>query len=319
MRKHCPKAIKVLSLAVAVIAATVVVIAQPERAQLAPGPGVKGIAYLGAFLGDVTDERARELKLDSTRGVIVGKVVDDGPAARAGLREGDVILMFRNDQIENREHFYRLITEAPPGRIVTLSISRNGEHRRVHVPLGARLGADLLEREQLFDEANSMKLESSRLEADAAKARERGDEKSADELSELATEMLRQSEERRAFIEQQLKEGALPDPATARLRNQGRTATRRMLGVSLLVLTDQLAMFFGVEQKTGLLVTEVKPGGIIERAGIKAGDCITAVNGEKVTSVTELSLVISKANKEATFSVVRDRSELSLKTLLGDK
>ena len=92
-----------------------------------------------------------------------------------------------------------------------------------------------------------------------------------------------------------------------------------MLGVSLLVLTDQLAAFFGVEQKAGLLVTEVKPGGVIERAGIKAGDCITAVNGERVASFTELSLVISKANGQATFNIVRDRAAMSLKAPLDDK
>jgi len=319
MPQHYRNALTALSVAVAIIATAVCVIAQPERSQLAPGPGVRGIAYLGAFLGDVTEERARELKLESTRGVIVGKVADDSPAARAGIREGDVILTFRNDQIENREHFYRLITEAPPGRIVTFSLSRNGEHLRVHVPLGARVGLDLLEREQLFDEANSMKLESERLAADAEKARALGDEKGAKELSDLSKEMLRQSEERRDFIEKQLKEGALPDPGTARLRNQGRLASRRMLGVSLLVLTDQLAAFFGVEQKAGLLVTEVKPGGVIERAGIKAGDCITAVNGEKVASFTELSLVISKANGQATFNIVRDRAAMSLKAPLDDK
>src|SRR5678815_5778008 len=206
MRNLSRNAVTALSIAVTIIATTVGVVAQAERSQLAPGPGVKGIAYLGAFLGDVTEERARELKLENTRGVVVGKVADDSPAARAGIREGDVILMFRNDQIENREHFYRLITEAPPGRIVTLSLSRNGEHLRVHVPLGARVGPDLLEREQLFDEANSMKLESERLEADAEKARVQGDEKGAKELSDLAREMLRQSEERRDYIEKQLKD-----------------------------------------------------------------------------------------------------------------
>jgi len=92
-----------------------------------------------------------------------------------------------------------------------------------------------------------------------------------------------------------------------------------MLGVSLIPLTDQLAVFFGLEQKTGLLVTDVKPGGIIERAGVKAGDCITAVNGEKVSSFTEVSLLISKTNGSATFSVVRDRAELSLKGNLEPK
>ena len=64
-----------------------------------PPVGGRGIAYLGAFLGDITEERARELKLDTVSGAIVGKVVADSPAARAGIREGDVLLSFRNDKI----------------------------------------------------------------------------------------------------------------------------------------------------------------------------------------------------------------------------
>ena len=89
--------------------------------------------------------------------------------------------------------------------------------------------------------------------------------------------------------------------------------------MGLLPLTDQLAAFFGTKSTTGLLVTDVKPGGLVERAGLKAGDCITLVNDEKVASVTDLSLVISRARDQVIFTVIRDRSEISLKTSMNVK
>ncbi len=284
-----------------------------------PAAGVRGIAFLGAFLGDISEERARELRLDAVKGVVVGKVVVDSPAARAGIREGDVLLSFRNDKIENREHFYRLLNETPPGRLVTLGVSRGGEMLRIHVGLGARQGPQALEREQLFGEANAIKAEAERLSQDAEQARAKGDEKRAQELAALSASLLVQAEERRAFVEQQLKDGMLPDPTGTRVRSQGRESGRRLLGVGLLPLTDQLAAFFGTKSTTGLLVTDVKPGGLVERAGLKAGDCITLVNDEKVASVTDLSLVISRARDQVVFTVTRDRSEISLKTSMNTK
>ena len=143
-------------------------------------------------------------------------MVVDSPAARAGIREGDVLLSFRNDKIENREHFYRLLNETPPGRLVTLGVSRGGEMLRIHVGLGARQGPQALEREQLFGEANAIKAEAERLSQDAEQARAKGDEKKAQELATLSASLLVQAEERRAFVEQQLKDGMLPDPTGTR-------------------------------------------------------------------------------------------------------
>jgi C-terminal processing protease CtpA/Prc len=198
-------------------------------------------------------------------------------------------------------------------------VSRGGEMLRIHVGLGARQGPDAVEREQLFGEANAIKTEAERLRQEAQQARAKGDEKKAQELSSLSATMMAQAEESRAYIEQQLKEGTLPDPTGTRLRNQTRQSGRRLLGVGLLPLTEQLASFFGAKSKSGLLVTDVKAGGLVERAGLKAGDCIILVNDEKVISVTDLSLAISRARDQVVFTVIRDRNEISLKTSMNTK
>jgi membrane-associated protease RseP (regulator of RpoE activity) len=122
------------------------------------GPArARSVPYLGAFLGDVTDDRLSELKLTEIHGAVVGRVVEDSPAAKAGLRVGDVLLTFRGELIEGREHFYRLLRASSPGRMVTLGISRDGGKQDVHVALAERRGAALDEREQLFNEPDEIR------------------------------------------------------------------------------------------------------------------------------------------------------------------
>jgi serine protease Do len=74
----------------------------------------------------------------------------------------------------------------------------------------------------------------------------------------------------------------------AQLKENGEV-TRGWLGVSIQDLKGDLAQYYGVKGNEGVLVTEVVPGNPAQKAGIKAKDIITAVNGEKVTSSRELT------------------------------
>src|SRR5258708_10143382 len=67
----------------------------------------------------------------------------------------------------------------------------------------------------------------------------------------------------------------------------------RRIGVSTQPLTKQLADYFGVKDG-GLLITSVNDNSPAAKAGLKAGDVITAVDGEKVTSPGDVSRAISK-------------------------
>src|SRR5262249_13897824 len=60
----------------------------------------KGAGYLGIGGVEVTPERARALNLKEERGVEVSSVVEDGPAAKAGIKEGDVVLEFSGTPVE---------------------------------------------------------------------------------------------------------------------------------------------------------------------------------------------------------------------------
>jgi serine protease Do len=86
----------------------------------------------------------------------------------------------------------------------------------------------------------------------------------------------------------------------------------RRIGVSTTTLTKQLADYFGVTD--GVLVTSVTEDGPAAKAGIKAGDVITSVDGEKVDSAGDLSRALNKKKEgEVTLTIVRDKAQRSIR------
>jgi serine protease Do len=84
----------------------------------------------------------------------------------------------------------------------------------------------------------------------------------------------------------------------------------RRIGINTASLTKQLADYFGVADGKGVLVTSVTADGAAAKAGIKAGDVITAVDGEKVESSGDLSRAINqKKEGDVTLTVIRDKSQ----------
>jgi serine protease Do len=85
----------------------------------------------------------------------------------------------------------------------------------------------------------------------------------------------------------------------------------RRIGIGTQTLTKQLAEYFGVSE--GILVTSVNDNSPAAKAGLKAGDVITAVDGEKVNSPGDISRAIGKKQEgPVTLTVVRDRSTRSV-------
>ncbi len=102
----------------------------------ATAPGTS--SYVGVFLAEIDGERAKALKLREERGVEVTKVESESPAARAGLKVGDVVLDYNNQRVEGIEQFRRFVRETPPGRDVKLSVSREGSLQTLTVRVGSR-------------------------------------------------------------------------------------------------------------------------------------------------------------------------------------
>jgi serine protease Do len=94
--------------------------------------------WLGVEINEVTAEKAKDLRLSAVRGVIVTDVEPDSPAAKAGLKENDVITKYDGQVVEGAVQFRRLVRETPPGHTVELEISRNGSAQKISVELGDR-------------------------------------------------------------------------------------------------------------------------------------------------------------------------------------
>jgi serine protease Do len=99
-----------------------------------------GTSYLGIGVWEIDADRARALNLKDVRGAEVKTVDEDGPSAKAGIKEGDVVLQFNNEPVEGVEQFIRMVHETPPGRQVKLTIWRNGTTQTVTVTVGERRG-----------------------------------------------------------------------------------------------------------------------------------------------------------------------------------
>jgi len=92
-------------------------------------------SYLGVDIADVTTERLSALKLKEEKGVEITMVDQDAPAGKAGLKEHDVILTMNGTAIDSGAQLRRMIHETPPGRLVTLGLSRDGQPMTVKVQL----------------------------------------------------------------------------------------------------------------------------------------------------------------------------------------
>ena len=96
------------------------------RARNAAGVQAAETPYLGVGGQDVTSDRAKALKLKEERGVEVTSVEPDSAAAKAGLKEGDVVLEFNGQKVEGWEQLKRLVHETPIHREVKIGVWRNG-------------------------------------------------------------------------------------------------------------------------------------------------------------------------------------------------
>ncbi|MGD8394393.1 MAG: Do family serine endopeptidase [Candidatus Eiseniibacteriota bacterium] len=94
--------------------------------------------YLGLMPQDIDPALASALGLDTTRGVLVGDVPDEGPAAEAGMRRGDVILTYDGKTVDNSVHLRQLVADTAPGTTVTVGILRDGKEREIDIAVGHR-------------------------------------------------------------------------------------------------------------------------------------------------------------------------------------
>ncbi len=203
--------------------------------------------YLGVLVGDVDNDSANKLKLKDVHGAMITLIDHDAPAAQVGLRVNDVLLEVNGQTVESAEAFGRMMRDIPPGRKVTILISRDGATQTVTVQLADHKKLDT----DIWNKLNSGGDISSPVEGNAILGTGSGGDTSLPGGFHIP------------FVgNSTLKVGALVEPLTA-----------------------QMADYLGVQN--GLMVKQVAHKSEAAAAGMKAFDVILKVGPETITTVSD--------------------------------
>ncbi len=91
--------------------------------------------YLGAMIQDLTPELAQSFNYPSTDGVLIGDVLPDGPAAKAGLQSGDIVISYNGKKVKTATELRLAVAGTAPGSRVKLEVFRDGKERTIEVTI----------------------------------------------------------------------------------------------------------------------------------------------------------------------------------------
>ena len=103
---------------------------------LSKGKVVRG--YLGLMPQDIDDSLAKALKLENTKGALISQVTPGGPADKAGIKVGDVVVDFNGNKIEGSNALRNAVAQTPPGTEAKIGLLRNGRRLEVTARLAER-------------------------------------------------------------------------------------------------------------------------------------------------------------------------------------
>jgi serine protease Do len=101
---------------------------------IAQGKVIRG--WLGVTIQALTPELAKSFGLDSAKGALIADVVKEGPAEKAGIRRGDVVITYREKEISDAGSFRNEVAATPVGSTVNVTVRRKGESKVFPVKIG---------------------------------------------------------------------------------------------------------------------------------------------------------------------------------------
>lgn len=92
--------------------------------------------WLGVVIQDLDEDLAKSFGLDRAQGALVSEVSDNSPAAKAGLRQGDVLVAYNGTPLTNVADLRNKVAMTAPGTRVTMELVRDGHKKKVEVTIG---------------------------------------------------------------------------------------------------------------------------------------------------------------------------------------
>jgi hypothetical protein len=252
------------------------IIEEPSRLLLhSSAPG-----YLGVLVEDVDSDAAAKLRLKEIRGAVITLIDHDAPAAQAGLRVNDVLLELNGQTVETAEAFGRMMREIPPGRKVTMLISRDGATQTLNVQLVDRKKLDT----DIWNKLNDGSDISTPVEG----------------LGILGTGGA----------------GDAPLPGGFHMPFVGNSTLK--VGALVEPLTAQMADYLGVQN--GLMVKQVAHKSEAAVAGMKAFDVIIKVGAENIATVSDWDRSMrANQGKAVQVTILRDKRQQTLTLQVDSK
>lgn len=286
-----------LSLGVAAAVSGVIAQSRAEPRAERARPRVMMLDGRGGQIGVVVqDLDAEGLKAagGAAGGVRIDDVDEDGPAAKAGLRSGDIVVEVDGDRVRSARQFSRVIQETADGRSVRLGIVRDGKRQTLEVTPESS--------------AFAFGFDADRIGRDVARS-----------MRELEPR-LREIEPRLRELEPRLREFRFDGPLDFDWRGFPRsTSPRGRLGIQIGDLSPQLAEYFGAASG-GVLVSSVTSESAAARAGIRAGDVITSIDGAVVRDADDLVDALRRIDDgEVTIGIVRDKQSMTVKAQIEER
>jgi serine protease Do len=251
-----------------------------ERDRVFIGPDGAGRAIRLDGRGSQLGVMVSDPDAAGTAGVRIDGVDDDSPAAKAGVKEGDLVVEFDGERVRSARQLTRLVQETADGRTVKMTLVRGSARQTVDITPEASATAG----------AWNLQVE-----------------------PEIRTELERSLRGLRDVPELR---GPMFDFRFDGV--PGMSASRGRLGVRVETLSDQLAEYFGVPGG-GVLISEVTADSPAQKAGLEAGDVITAVNGTAVREAGDLVEALREAGErgEVRLDLVRDKKTTTVTATLA--
>ncbi len=290
--------------------------------------------WFGTYIQDISHDMAKKLGLESTAGAMVSEIQSDSPAEAAGIEDGDVIIAFDGQSVDDVQHLRFLVAATKPETTVTVTVMRYGQKKDIEVTIGAmssdttehsakpkrerervrrgRLGVEIQDVDE--DLAEKLQLEEPRgalvsqvIEDSPA---EKADIKTGDvivtfdgqavEDTQHLKNLIAKTEAGKTIAVIVIRDGEKKDIEITIRKKPSKPAKDKgttWRGMTVQKATDKLARKYRIKPRIGIVVTSVESDSPADKAGLRPGDRILKVEKQPINNMSEFQDAVKDVKK----------------------